>query len=413
MARPIRDRESILERKKILMTMLEVGLGHKSPAIAVRDEIESVWPDRYRIDIVDFAKESGAAADDRALKRSWDIALAFPVSARIGYLLVELNHGRNSYIDFLFRDFVSKGIGYIAGYRPDLVFATHGLCLYVAVKAREILGVDFRIVACVIDPFDGYSWWANDGADVLLVASEQSRDRLVDHGIRPEKIVITGFPIHKRFFNLTKAPETIASDLGLDPDKRTILVTSGGQGIGNVFSYVREAFRLGLPFNIVVVAGRNAKTKARMDKLAASAAGPTRLVSLGYVGNINELIAAADVVVGKAGASSAMEAFYMGKPLVFTEWASYNDRYIVRFALNFRIGWYAPTLVSFIRLVKSFAGSGALEEYAANVRALALDPGTENVARRVVELVEAKAAMDVDGAGKAATPPAQGCAGQR
>ena len=379
------------ERKKILMTMLEVGLGHKSPAVAVRDEIESAWPGRYRIDIVDFAKESGAAADDRALKRSWDLALAFPISARIGYLLVELNHGSNSYIDFLFRDFISKGIGYIAGYRPDLVFATHGLCLYVAVKAREILGADFRVVACVVDPFDGYSWWANEGADVLLVASEQSRDRLVDHGIRPEKIVITGFPVHKRFFNLSRAPATIASDLGLDPAKKTILVTSGGQGIGNVFSYVREAFRLGLPFNIIVVAGRNAKTKARMDKLAASGSGPTRLVSLGYVGNINELIAASDVVVGKAGASSAMEAFFMGKPLVFTEWASYNDRYIVRFALNFRIGWYAPTLIAFIRLVKSFAKSGSIEEYAANVRALALDPGTENVARRVVELVEEQA----------------------
>lgn len=396
------------ERKKILMTMLEVGLGHKSPAVAVRDEIESVWPGRYRIDIVDFAKESGATADDRALKRSWDLALAFPISARIGYLLVELNHGSNSYIDFLFRDFVSKGIGYIAGYRPDLVFATHGLCLYVAVKARELLGADFRVVACVVDPFDGYSWWANDGADVLLVASEQSRDRLIDHGIRPDKIVITGFPVHKRFFNLTKAPATIASDLGLDPTMKTILVTAGGQGIGNVFSYVREAFRLGLPFNIIVVAGRNAKTKARMDKLAASGSGPTRLVSLGYVGNINELIAASDVVVGKAGASSAMEAFFMGKPLVFTEWASYNDRYIIRFALNFKIGWYAPTSIAFIRLVKSFAKGGAIEEYAANVRALALDPGTERVARRVVDVVERQGAFGLPAEERAEASPLQG-----
>src|SRR5512133_98694 len=99
------------------MTMLEVGLGHKSPAVAVKDELEGLWPGRYQVDIVDFAKESGAAADDRALKRSWNLALAFPLSARIGYLLVELNHGSNSYIDFLFRDFVGKGIAYIAGYK--------------------------------------------------------------------------------------------------------------------------------------------------------------------------------------------------------------------------------------------------------------------------------------------------------
>jgi len=370
------------------MTMLEVGLGHKSPAIAVRDQIEELWPGRYRIDIVDFARESGAAADDRALKRSWDLALAFPISARVGYLLVELNHGSNSYLDFFFRDFVGKGIGYIAGYRPDLVFATHGLCLYIAVKAREILGANFRIVACVVDPFDGYSWWANEGADILMVASEQSRDRLIDHGIRPDKIVITGFPVHKRFFSLTREPGHIAADLGIDTARKTILVTAGGQGIGKVFSYVRAAFRLDLPINLVVVAGRNTKTKERMDRLAVRSGSRTRLVSLGYVGNINELISAADVVVGKAGASTAMEAFFMGKPVVFTEWASYNDRYIIRFALNFRIGWYAPTLLSFIRLVKALASGDGIAEYASNVRDLALDPGTENVARRVAALVE-------------------------
>lgn len=392
------------------MTMLEVGLGHKSPAVAVRDQIEELWPERYRIDIVDFARESGAVADDRALKRSWDLALAFPLSARVGYLLVELNHGNNAYLDFLFRDFVSKGVGYIAGYRPDLVFATHGLCLYVAVKAREILGAKFRIVACVVDPFDGYSWWANEGADVLLVASEQSRERLVDHGIRPDKILVTGFPIHKRFFNFDREASHVVSDLGLEPGNKTILVTAGGQGIGNVFSYVRAAFRHDLPLNIVVVSGRNARTKERMDRLAARATGRTRLVSLGYVNNINELVSAADVVVGKAGASTAMEAFFMGKPVVFTEWASYNDRYIIRFALNFRIGWYAPTLLSFIRLLKTLATGDAIALYAANVRALALNPGTETVARRVVEFVEAGGGEQDEGRVPAAVDagPAEG-----
>lgn len=368
--------------------MLEVGLGHKSPAVAVRDQIEELWPERYRIDVVDFARESGAAADDKALKKAWDLGLAFPLSARMGYLLVELNHGNKAYIDFLFRDFVAKGIGYIAGYRPDLIFATHALCLYVAVKARELLCADFHVVACVVDPFDGYSWWANEGADVLMVASEQSRDRLVDHGIKPEKIVVTGFPIHRRFFNLVREPSHVAAGLALDPESKTILVTAGGQGIGKVFSYIEAAAKLGLPYNFIVVSGKSEKTKRRMDQLADRAEGRTRIVSLGYVRNMNELLSVTDIVVGKAGASTAMEAFFMGKPMIFTEWATYNDRYIIQFALNFRIGWYAPTQFSFIRLLKKLASGEGTAEYAANVQALALDPGTENVARRVVGLLE-------------------------
>lgn len=376
------------EGKRVLMTMLEVGLGHKSPAIAVKDSLEELWPGKYTVDIVDFARESGAAADDRALKRSWDLALAFPVSARIGYLLVELNHGNNSYIDFFFRDFVGKGIAYIAGYRPDLVFATHGLCLYIAVKAREVLGLDFKVVACVVDPFDGYSWWANDGADVLLVASEQSRERLIEHGIQGEKIVITGFPIHRKFFHIQRERSHVADELGLVPGRPTILVTSGGQGIGKVFSFVEALCMTDMPLNLVVISGRSHRTKARMDKLAAKERKNTRLISLGYVTNINELISACDVVAGKAGASTAMEAFFMGKPVAFTEWATYNDRYIISFALNFRVGWYAPTTLSFLHLLGTFTTTKILDEYAENIGALALDPGTERVARHVARILE-------------------------
>lgn len=380
-----------MEKKRILMTMIEVGLGHKSPAIAVRDALEESAPGRYQVDIVDFARESGAADDDQALKRSWDLALAFPLSARIGYLLVELNHGSNSYIDFFFKDFVGKGIAYIAGYKPDLVFATHGLCLYIAVKAREVLGLDMKVVACVVDPFDGYSWWANEGADALLVASEQSRDRLVQHGVSSEKIVITGFPIHKRFFDLRREPSHVAAELGLVPDQPSILVTAGGQGIGKVYSYAEAAFFLNLPVNIVVIAGKNQKTKARMDKLAAKGATRTKLVSLGYVNNINELIAASDVVVGKAGASTAMEALFMGKPVAFTEWATYNDRYIVSFALNFHLGWYVPTVLSFLHLLGKFADRGIIAEYRANIERLSLESGTERVVAWLTDLLEKEA----------------------
>jgi len=77
-----------MEHKKILMTMIEVGFGHKAPALAVKDAIGAMVGDDVEVDVVDFAKECGALRDDHALKESWDLALAFPLSARIGYLLV-------------------------------------------------------------------------------------------------------------------------------------------------------------------------------------------------------------------------------------------------------------------------------------------------------------------------------------
>lgn len=371
--------------KKILMTMIEVGFGHKAPALAIQDAIESMTDkDDIQVDVVDLAKESGALRDDRALKESWDLALAFPVSARIGYLLIELYGKGAEYIDLLFKDFVRKGIDYIDKYEPDLVLATHPLTLYIAVKARETLGRKFRVMAYVVDPFDGYAWWANEGADALLVATEHSRARLLRHGIRTEIIHKIGFPVNKKFFDIRTPPPEVFKDLDLNPGWPTLLISAGGQGIGKVFKYAEALYLLHVPVNLIVVAGKNETTKARVDALKAAIPSRTRLASLGYVSNMNELMAASDVVVGKAGASTAMEAIFMGKPLIFTEWATYNDRFIINFALNYHIGWYSPTVFAFTRRVRKIADSKILEEYTRNIHKLAMEPGTDDVARFVL-----------------------------
>lgn len=362
------------------MTMLEVGFGHKAPANAVRDALADLYPGRFHVDVVDFARESGALAIDDQLKRTWDFGLAFPPSARIGYLLIELAGSNKGYLDVLFKDFVDKGMDYIRSYGPDLVFATHPLCLYIAVKARTQLGLNFKVVAYVVDPFDGYAWWAEEGADAILVATERSKQRLLKHGISERLIRVLGFPINNKFLELPDNAATIKERLGLDPDKRTVLVTAGGQGIGIVYFFVEAMSLLNLPLNVIIVSGKNKTTKKRMDRLVGTSKR-TNILSLGYVTNMNELVAACDVVAGKAGASTAMESFFLNKPVVFTEWATFNDRYIINFVLDYKIGWYCPTLFSFNRAMKDIALDQGLAERETNLAELALRPGTDDVAR--------------------------------
>ncbi|HOM92642.1 MAG TPA: hypothetical protein PKX66_05695, partial [Rectinema sp.] len=170
-------------KKKILILMLEVGLGHKIPALAIKEELEMQYPDAFDIAVVDFAKEVGAARTDRQLNISWDIALKFPVFVRIGYRYMEMNRKNFFYIEMLYRDFIQKGMQYIANTNPDIVLATHALCTYIASKARRIYGGNYKILSYVVDPFDGYSLWANPESDMFLVATEQSKSRLLDHGI--------------------------------------------------------------------------------------------------------------------------------------------------------------------------------------------------------------------------------------
>lgn len=360
--------------------MIEVGFGHKAPALAVCEALHELYPGQIQMDVVDFAKVSGALKVDEQCKKSWDFALAFPASARIGYLLVEMAGMNQGYLDAFFKDFVEKGIAYIHEYKPDVVFATHPLCMFVAIKAREALGLDFKVISYVVDPFDGYAWWANLGADMLLVASERSRDRLLKKGILPEKIRIMGFPLSKSFLNIRGDVENLKGELKLESDKPTILVSAGSQGIATVFLYVEMATMMNLPLNIITVAGRNAKTKKRMDALVGKSER-TNIVSIGFATNMNELMSIADLVVGKAGAATAMESMFLQKPVMFTEWAAYNDRYIINFILDYGIGFYCPSFYAFSKILREIVEGGRLEVCKKNLAELNMRPGTKDVAR--------------------------------
>ena len=373
-------------KKKILILMLEVGLGHKIPALAIKEELEMQYPDAFDIAVVDFAKEVGAARTDRQLNISWDIALKFPVFVRIGYRYMEMNRKNFFYIELLYRDFIQKGMQYIANTNPDIVLATHALCIYIASKARRIYGGNYKILSYVVDPFDGYSLWANPESDMFLVATEQSKSRLLDHGIKDSNIIITGFPTRRAFFDLKKSKENIFSELALDFTKITILISAGSQGISNVYSFAKTAKRKNIPLNLIVVTGKNQKLKRNLDNLV-HIKNEMNFAVLSYVDNMNELIAASDVVAGKAGASTFMEAMFMKKPMIFTGWTAYNDWYIIKFALDKQIGWYCPNLASFLNILKKLSKEPyTVREYQRRIEALRFVPGTKYISEIIADI---------------------------
>ncbi|MCA1949537.1 MAG: hypothetical protein LDL24_03125 [Treponema sp.] len=148
-------------------------------------------------------------------------------------------------------------------------------------------------------------------------------------------------------------------------DRPVVLVTSGAQGIGRVYSFVRRAYLEGFPAHFLVVTGKNRKLYEDLELLAQSRSskrlqfqktkslnGVSHLIPLSFVESMAELYVICDMVAGKAGASTCMESLYHGKPLICTEWAGQNDYKIVEFLLQNRLGSYTPRYSDFIKLLK-------------------------------------------------------------
>jgi processive 1,2-diacylglycerol beta-glucosyltransferase len=164
----------------------------------------------------------------------------------------------------------------------------------------------------VVTDFDAHALWLYRGVDWYFVACEETRVHLAALGIPRESIHVTGIPIHPAFaVSLDKADAR--RQLGLDPDRTTVLVSAGGFGMGPVESLVRALHEVRHPVQLVVICGRNVALERRL-KAFSPARHPTTVV--GYTTEMERWMAAADLLVGKAGGLTSSEALARGLVLV-------------------------------------------------------------------------------------------------
>src|SRR6266498_3327079 len=107
---------------------------------------------------------------------------------------------------------------------------------------------------------------------------------------------------------------------GLAPDRTTILLSSGGFGVGSVDALIASLFTLQHSAQILAICGRNGRNedlKERLTKLTAGINPDTTVIvkPVGYTREMEELMAASDLVLGKPGGLTTSEA--LAKGLVF------------------------------------------------------------------------------------------------
>jgi processive 1,2-diacylglycerol beta-glucosyltransferase len=200
-------------------------------------------------------------------------------------------------------------------YHPDLIVCTHFLPAEIVswLKAKERLSS--RQVIIVTD-FDVHAMWLVHHYKRYFVALDEARVYLEALGIPANKITVSGIPIDPVFAK-QKDKQEMRLKHGLAPDRTTILLSAGGFGVGSVDALVASLQSLQHRAQVVAICGRNDELKKRLTKLAAHAKpeAPVLLKPFGYTQDMDELMAASDLVLGKPGGLTTSEA--LAKGLVF------------------------------------------------------------------------------------------------
>jgi processive 1,2-diacylglycerol beta-glucosyltransferase len=201
-------------------------------------------------------------------------------------------------------------------YHPDLIVCTHFLPAEIVswLKAKERLSS--RQVIIVTD-FDVHAMWLVHHYEHYYVANDEARVYLEALGITPEKITVSGIPIDPVFGRLKDKQEMRAKH-GLAPDRTTILLSAGGFGVGSVDALIAAMMPLKHRAQIVAICGRNEELKQRLTRQAARLKEDATVTvkPFGYTNEMDELMTASDIVLGKPGGLTTSEALAKGLAFV-------------------------------------------------------------------------------------------------
>jgi processive 1,2-diacylglycerol beta-glucosyltransferase len=200
-------------------------------------------------------------------------------------------------------------------YQPDLIVCTHFLPAEIVswLKAKERLAS--RQVIIVTD-FDVHAMWLVHHYEHYFVALDEARAYLEALGIPASKITVSGIPIDPVFAK-QKDKQAMRAKHGLEPDRMTILLSAGGFGVGSVDALIASLLPMKHRVQVVAICGRNEELKKRLTRMAARAKpdATVLLKPFGYTKEMDELMTASDIVLGKPGGLTTSEA--LAKGLVF------------------------------------------------------------------------------------------------
>ena len=302
----------------ILILHAAVGGGHKSAAQALA---EAFARNPERVVRVEDTLDYGNALFREAYIRSYvQLSDKAPLLWKLFYETAdtddrELAIATNRLRGLVERPLVSKLDALVRTFAPDAIVCTHPL----PIEVLEHLKLQGRLrtpIYCVITDFVAHSMWLNSAVDRYFLANNTTRQELIARGVPPSILHVSGIPVKLEIAEPKPAAEMRAHH-GLPADQPVVALFGGGLDPRRVRLIAERLLESQLSGELLVVAGRS---EALMSALVDLSDGPRmRLRKLGFINYVDDLVAASDLVITKAGGLIVSEILARGAPMIIND----------------------------------------------------------------------------------------------
>ena len=320
--------------KKVLIMSASTGGGHNRAARAIKEELESRTIDNMSIEceIVDSLKLVNNTMD-KVISRGYEkSALYIPKAYGSVYRFSETTiASKNEFKTNPLTSLMARKFKHLLNEStPDLIIGTHPfpmIALSTLKKNNNIHSlsrsesfykstkVDIPPMISVLTDYTTHSTWIQNEIDYYIVGHEYVKELLVYEGVDSEKVKAFGIPVEKSFLS-HRDRETVLTELGLSPEKLTVLLMGGSFGAGNIKETLEDLIAIDRDFQILVITGRNEHLKDKLSKMLDSTIHNKNICLLGYTNKMNDILASIDVLISKPGGLTTTEALLNDVPMI-------------------------------------------------------------------------------------------------
>ena len=293
--------------------------GHIYPAIAIAD----IWKERHPDSQILFIGGCGNMEEQLVPKAGYELVTLPAFGLERGKSFKDLKKNFRAVKSTLSGIRACKKI--IRKFKPDVIVGTGGYASFPALMAGAQLGIPTCVHESNAMPGLTTRMLAKR-VDKVLVCFPESKKYYKS----PEKVQVVGMPV-KREFLFTKK-EDARQELGLD--ERPLIVSAfGSQGAKAMNEVMADLFTLeqaaGFPFRHIHAVGSYGWSWMP-DLVRERGIDPENCPSITmqeYIYNMPTMMAAADIIISRAGASSCNEIAASGTPCILIPSPNVTDNH--------------------------------------------------------------------------------------
>jgi 1,2-diacylglycerol 3-beta-galactosyltransferase len=298
--------------KRILILIADYGFGHHSAANAISEALQESYGGNCVVEIVNPLDDKRAPAFLRKEQVNYDrIVREMPDLYKLGYQVSDSPAASNLIesavtllLFTLLRDIVRQ-------HQPDVIVCTYPIYPPILSAIFDMEKHRIPVITVVTDLGAVHNLWFYPKTDLCLVPNQAVSDMAIAAGLAPEKVMITGIPVHPDLAKGDQDQSSIRLSLGWSPDLFTVLAV-GGKRVGSCIK--RCTFSIipvcpcswpSLLAEMMTLYNRFKLTEWHLEAHLYN-----------FVTNMPTLMRAADCVLSKAGGLIVSEALACGLPLL-------------------------------------------------------------------------------------------------